>query len=112
MDGAARCDAEHRYDAGASALRDAPAEDVEGVLPGRQVEKNPGRNKEHQILRAEHVLWRVDYSSKTEGDARDSRGNRSRSTCDAGRAGRDCAAVLRRTTRTDGGRQAIASGRS
>lgn len=57
MNGAARNDSEHRYDPGPSALRDASTEDVKGVLPRRQVEQNPCRNEEQEILRAKHVGW-------------------------------------------------------
>ena len=55
---ASRGDAEHRQDAGAPPLREAAADDVEGVLPGRQVQEKATEDEEREILRSEHVQLR------------------------------------------------------
>ena len=55
---APRGDAEHRKHAGAAPLREAAADDVEGVLPGRQVQQEAAEDEQREILGSEHVQLR------------------------------------------------------
>jgi hypothetical protein len=54
VDQAAGTDTEDRQDPGPPPLRKAPADDVQGVLPRRNVQRDRGSEKSEEMLGPEH----------------------------------------------------------
>jgi hypothetical protein len=54
MDQASGPDAEYRDDTGPPPLRKAPADDVQGILPRREVQRDRGNEKREEMPGPEH----------------------------------------------------------